>query len=369
MRFLRLNETRPTASLVAVTGWVLGMTLAAATGRALSGAMPLLVLPLASLLPMLSMLIPALLAYIAVRAGRLPAMLCAAAGGVIAASMLGPYAAVAAAPVPAAVFAVYSFERKHPFWHSVGACAGILLLAGMAALAMVNALNGGDAVTALRGLLEPLAYGSRETDRSLLWLASMGFVRLPDSVLPGMQLGSAAVLDGPMREEVIKQFLFASESLLRQTLPSQILQGAIYGGLLCVVWPRRTAARYANETELAPLPPFHKWHIPARLFQPMVFTLLAAGLLMLLSGAQAMVNLVNVLWTGVRTVLALQGGALLMFLMRKSGVRSPFRTAIVIAMLYLFSFALLLLGFADQAFNPRALRIPPNDKRDEEDFR
>ncbi|MCL2545484.1 MAG: DUF2232 domain-containing protein [Clostridia bacterium] len=373
MRFLRLKETRPTASMVAVAAWVLGSLLLVTAGRMLMDMMPLLALSTASVLPMLAMLLPSLLAYIALRAGRLAAMACAAAGIVVCGAALGVYAALLATMtlVPAAAFSVYSYERKLPFWLSVGVSAGLLLGAGILALWMLNALSGGDVVTALRALLDPLVHSAPapETDATLKGLAGMGLVRMPESALPAMQAGAAA-LDEPIREELIKQFLFSSENLLRKALPSQILQGSIFGGVLSVAWPRRVAARYATQMEPAPLPPFHEWYIPARLFRPVALTVLGAGLLMLLSGARSMISLVDVLWAGGGAVMALQGGALLAFLMRKGGIRAPLRMAAVVALLVLLQRALFLLGFADQFLNTRALRKPPHDqllnKRDEE---
>lgn len=371
MHFLRLKETRPVASLVALAAWICAALLAANMVHTLPGSMPLLVMPLINSVSVLAMLMSALLAYIAVRSGRVPAILCALSSVAVCALTVGGYAALALGLIqlPAAVFAVYCYERKRPFWPSVGICVGMELAAGMIVLAMANALNGGDAVTALRDMLEPLVRVAPETDRTLLWLASMGVVRLPDVALPGIQLGSTVVLAEPVREELIKQFQFAMESLLRQSLPIRILEGAIWGGLLCVAWPRRIAARYATEMEIAPLPPFHDWHIPSRLFRPMIISLIAVWLLVFVSGEQAIASVADVLWAGVSTVVALQGGALLSSLMRKSGVRARNRVVIVIALLLLLNFSLVLLGFADQMFNPRMLRKPSHDKRDEEEDR
>ena len=373
MRFLRVKEMRPAASTVAVAAWVLGSLTLVATGRMLMGTMPLLALFTASALPMLALLLPALLAYIALRAGRIPAMVCATAGVAVCGGALGPYAALTAAMVlvPAAAFSVYSYERKLPFWHSVGVCTGLLLGAGILALWMLNALSGGDVATALRALLDPLVQSASvpETDATLRMLAGMGLVRMPDSALPAVQAG-AATLDEPVRQELIKQFMFTSENLLRQSLPSQVLQGAIFGGVLSVAWPRRVAARYATQMEPAPLPPFHEWFIPTHLFRPVGLIVGGVALLTLMSGAPAMISLADVLWAGGSAVVALQGGALLAFLMRKGGVRAPLRMAAVMALLCLLQYALLLLGLADQFLNLRMLRKPPQDslfhKRDEE---
>jgi len=371
MRFLRWKETRPKASMIAVSAWILGLLLIAEMSQTLKETMPLLVMWIASALPLLAMLLPALLAYVALRAGRLPALVCTAAGVLVCGIVLSTNAALLASLllVPSAAFSVYSYERKLPFWQSVGVNTAMLLGTGILMLWILNSMSGGDAIVTLRALLDPLVRDAPETDRTLLWLASMGYVRIPDVVLPGMQLGPAA-LDGPVREELIKQFMFSSESLLRQSLPNQVLRGVIYSGVLSVAWPRRVAARHANEMEPAPMPPLHEWYIPIRLFRPLVFTVLGAGLLMFLSGSRAMVNLVNVLWSGVSAVIALQGGALLAFMMRKGGVRASLRMAAVVALLYVLNYVMVLLGFADQFFNSRMLRKPPGDhpfhKRDEE---
>ena len=375
MRFLRLKETRPTASMVAMAAWLLGALSILAMGRVLMDTMPLLGLTAAGALPMLAMLAPSLLAYMALRAGRLPAIACVAAGIVVCGVALGSYAALAAAMVlvPVFVFAVYSYERKLPFWLSVGVCAGLLLSGGILVLWMLNALNGGDMVTALRALLEPLVHNmpAPETDATLKWLANLGLVRMPESALPAMQAGAAA-LDEPIRQELIKQFMFDSENLLRRALPNRILQGAIYGGVLSVAWPRRVAARYATEMDRAPLPPFHEWHVPMGLFRHVGLAVLGITFLMFMSGAQAMISLVSVLLAGVGAVMALQGGAVLAFLMRKRGIRAPLRMAVVVALLGLFQFALLnvfqytllLLGFADQFRDPRLLRKSSHDHKE-----
>lgn len=373
MRFLRLKETRPMASMIAMTAWVLAPILAIGTGRAIIDMTPLLVLTTAGALPMLAMLAPALLPYVALRAGRLPAMVCAAVCVAVCGAAMGPYAALAVTIVlvPAAAFAIYSYERKLPFWQSVIVCVTLLLAGGTLVLWLLNALNSGDMVAALRALLDTLVQNAPapETDATLKWLAGMGLVRMPESALPAVQAGAAA-LDEPIRQELIKQFLFSSERLLRQALPNRLLQGAIFGGVLCVAWPRRVAARYATEMEHAPMPPFHEWFVPTRLFRPVALAIIAAALLMFLAGTQEMISLVSVLWGGGSAVISLQGGALLAFLMRKNGVRAPLRMAAVAALLYLLQYALLLLGFADQFLDPRMLRVPPQDhlfdKRDEE---
>jgi hypothetical protein len=373
MRFFRWKETRLTASLVAVIAWALGLMMSVNISRTIANTMPLLVLMAIGALPVLVMLSPALLAYIALRAGRFPAVVCLAAGISACGAAAGASAAFMAALLllPPLVFSVYSYERKLPFWQSAAGCAGMQLGAGIVILWMLNAMNGGDMVTALRAALDSLTRSvpAPETDALLKMLASVGFVRFPDTVLPAVQSGTVA-LDVPVRNEMIKQFLFTTESLLRQSMPGQILQGAIYGGVLSVAWPRRVASRYATVMELAPFPPFHEWHIPARFFKFAMYTLLGAGLLMFLSGEQALISLVNVLWAGLTAAAALQGGALLAFMMRKGGLRASLRIAVTVAALCLLNYVLVLLGFADQLFNSRMLRKPPdnpmNDAHDEE---
>jgi len=361
--------------MVAMAAWLSGALLIVAMGRMLMAAMPLLALTAAGALPTLAMLAPSLLAFVALRAGRLPAIACAAVGIVVCGVALGSYAALAAAMVlvPACAFSVYSYERKLPFWLSVGVCAGLLLGGGILVLWMLNALNGGDMVTALRTLLDPLVQNipAPETDATLKWLANRGLVRMPEAALPAMQAGAAA-LDEPIRQELIKQFLFDSENLLRQALPNRILQGAIYGGVLGIASPRRVAARYAVEMDRAPLPPFHEWHIPMPWFRPVALAVLGITFLMFVSGARAMISLVVVLFAGAGAVMALQGGALLAFLLRKNGLRAPVRMAVVIALLILYQFALLgifqytllLLGFVDQFRDPRLLRKSSHEHKE-----
>ncbi len=366
---LRWNETRPQASAVALSAWTAAMAAIVIAYRTLPSTMPIIAFLLVGLLPALALMSPALLAYIALRAGRVTAIACAAVSAALCALYIHPYVALALALIqlPAAVFAVYSYERARPFWPSVAICVGIPLVSGMAALIAANALAGGDAIAWLSDTLDPLVRSSAETDRLLLVLASMGYVRLPESVVPGIQLGSAVVLDAPVRDELIKQFLFFAESLLRQGLAGVILQSAILGGLLCAAWPRRVAARYATQMATAPMPPFHEWFVPMQIFIPMMGTVLALGLLMLLSGAQAMIDIFYLFWAGVSVVMALQGGALLVFIMRRGGAKPATRVSAVIALMVLANFMLLALGFADQLFNLRMMRKPTNDKRDEED--
>lgn len=371
MRFLRLEQTRPAASAAALAAWTAGFALMVYTGRSAIDTAPLLVLFFCTVLPALLLFSPVLLPYIALRAGRVTAIACAVSGLLISALYGHLYlaAAVALTQLPVAIFSVYSYERKLPFWRSVGISCGILLTAGMLVLGGINLLYGGDAITALRNLLEPLVRSAPDTDQSLLWLAQIGFVNLPDSVLPGIQVSSAVKLDEVIREELIKQFMFTSESTLRLALPSQILQSAILSGLLCVTVPRKVATKFATQMDTAPMPAYHEWYIPANLFKPMALTVVAVGVLMLLSGSQAMIDLFNLLWAGIGTVIALQGGALLAFLMRKSGIRSGQRILLVAALMVLLNFLLIMLGFADQFLNPRMLRKPTNDNRDEEDNR
>jgi hypothetical protein len=361
MRFLRWNRTRPLASLVALVVWTAAMHVS----MTLDGAM-------IGITPMWALLLPAALAYIAQRAGRATALLCAALGISLWGQRLGLPAAALAALIllPAPAWAVYCDERKAPFWQSIGVCAGLLLLGGMAALAAANALAGGDVVAAMLRNLEALLQTGPENDSWLLMMAGTGLVRVPDTVL-GSQLGGALVLSDAVREELIKQVLFTAEAWLRETTSGQILQGALLGGVLCVAWPRRWVARHATEADqpLAPRVAFHQWCLPPAVTRPLILTLLGAWLLTFLTGAPPLIRLFSVLWAGVSLVLALQGGALLAFLMRKSGARPGARVVVVCVVFVLFQFALILLGCADQLFNPRMLRSASPKRHDEEDER
>jgi hypothetical protein len=157
---------------------------------------------------------------------------------------------------------------------------------------------------------------------------------------------------------------------MRHSLPGQILQGALLGGILAVAWPRRTAARRATKAELAPREPFHLWHIPQAPLRPLMFTLLGAWLLSVWIDVEALTSLFRLLWAGTSLLFSLQGGAFLAFMMRKSGMRPRVRFVVGCLLFLLFPrfpYVLLILGCADQLFNLRALRDAPNEKRDEED--
>jgi uncharacterized protein YybS (DUF2232 family) len=163
------------------------------------------------------------------------------------------------------------------------------------------------------------------------------------------------VLPESVREELLKQFLFAMESVLRGSLPSWILQGSMLGGVLCVAWSRRVAAKFATRMATAPTEPFHRWRMSGALVRPLVIAYLAVAVLAMMSQAQALFSLSDVLWGGFSLMLALQGGAVLSFLMRRGGVRPAVRALIVGALLVMSNLALTLFGGAGQAFNLLAL--------------
>ena len=361
MRFLRLEETRPLASVVAVAVWLMGILAALRSDDRLAGASMFLVLPL------LALLLSVPLAYIAFRAGRVSALFCAVAAVCLWGARTGPYAGLMAALIllPVPVYSMYSYDCKAPFWPSVGVCAGMLLIAGIAALIAANALTGGDVVAALRDYVEALLRTEPDADRVLLWLAGAGIVQMPEAAVSGIQLGNIILLPATVREELIKQALFTVEGYMRQSLPSQILQGAMLGGVLSVAWPRRVAARRATEMELAPRAPFHLWHIPKALSKPLMLTLLGAWLLA--SWSESLTSLFRLIWVGASLLFSLQGGAFLAFMMRKGGARPVVRGGAVCLLFLLFPFVLLIMGCADQLFNPRKLRGASQEKRDEED--
>lgn len=360
MRILRLDQTRIFPSIVALVLWILVMGLLLPAGGALIGVAPFLAL-----------LLPAMLTYVAFSAGRVTALACAALGIVLAAVFGGTYLGLGAAMIllPVPICAVYTYEKKMPFWQSVGVCFGLLIASAMGLLLMGNTLCGGDIAGVLRGQLESVLRQSPDLDNILVNLANMGFVRIPEEAFWGGQLEGLIALPGALREELLKQFLFYIESLVRQTMATQILQGSMLGGVLAVYSSRRVAAKRATQMDLAPVTPFHEWHIPHRPGWALMLTALIIGMLSMFSSAPETAAVSDLLWAGASLILALQGGALLAFMMRRSGMRAGSRMAVVILLMVLFQFVLVMAGCLDQLSNPRKLRPPLPGIRDEEDKR
>lgn len=360
MRILRLEQTRFSASIVALALWLFLMGLLLPVGGVFIG-----------LMPFLALLLPAALTYIAFLAGRITALGCAASGIVLAAILGGTYWGLGAALVllPVPVYSVYTYERKLPFWQSVGVCVGLLIVSAMGLLLLANALCGGDIAGALRAQLEAALRQSPQLDYILVSLANIGFVRIPEETFLASQLEGLLALPSALREELLKQFLLYVESLVRQTMANQVLQGAMLGGLLSVYGSRRVAAKRTMQMELAPVTPFHQWHIPHRPGWALILTALIIGMLPMFSSAPETAAVSDLLWGGTSLVLALQGGSLLAFMMRRGGMRVGTRTAVVILLLVLFQFLLVLAGCVDQLSNPRKLRPPMPGRRDEEDKR
>ena len=351
MRALRLEQTRPLASLVMLGLWSMACILGG---------------PLCFFFPLLLLSLPAVISYGAQRAGRITALVCTGIALGLAAYISGATASLGLmlVLVPACGYALYSYDRQLPFWPSVGYTVGLLFLGAAACLLLAWRTVGGDIVLVLRNLLETMLRQVPQLDQLLTTAYAIGVLRLPESMTDGLQAGLATlILPAEAREELLKQFLLMFETNQRLELPAQIVSGALLGGVLCVALPRRVAQRHATEMPLADLPPYHTWAIPHRIGLVLSGTLLAVAALMMLSGSSGIYSAYYVFWAGIRMALIIQGGALLSFTMRKRGTRSGLRMLAVAALFVFFQNGLLILGAADQFFDIRKLRKAERARR------
>ncbi len=351
MEYLDLKGIKPIASVVMLLLWVLVCIL----------GLGLMALPLAALV------MPALLCYGALRAGRVTALACVLLAAATAMSLGGGLAAgaIVVLLLPALCYSIYSYDRKLPFWHSALVCACMLLTGAMLCAALATYLAGGDLVGTLRDTLEALLHGMPQGDALLAALYGNGMLTVPEALTGPLAVGESFAMTPAIREELIKQLLTQVESMQRIQMPMQILSGSMLGGLMCVYLPRRYVIKHANDLDTAPLVPLEKWYLPVRVFMPVISALLVVGLIALLSDAAAVRQALYVLFAGIDLVLVLQGVAIVSWFMKKRGTRKGWRMVAVIA-LYVMQ-ALLFIGFADQLFDFRGLRTPPKDTQDEED--
>lgn len=241
-------------------------------------------------------------------------------------------------------------------------------------------LLGGDLFHGLASYLTDSIARLPTANATLYSLVQTGFLELPSQVTKAASflLGQNILLVPQVRTELLNALRFQLFSILRQGMPSLLIQLSLILGLFTALQTKRENARqhpkpvlviYQNGTgeitsTASVLPSFRALFLPAA-YQRHTLLLAIAALLLLCYGRGEVASLTSsMMMTAVTTIYSLLGAAVVVFMLCQ---RHPKRTAIAgIAagtLFIVFPTVLLALGLCDQFLH---LRVP-NSNHHEED--
>lgn len=292
--------------------------------------------------------------------------------------------------VPALFVGAYCLLKPLPFPLSVALCFGALLLGGLLALCAALALCGGDLSTVLSERLHALLLQSPQTDTLLTYgyvsglLPLSGDIKIPALAAPsGVTMpgaptlfGSSILLNPQAREELLRSLLLTFRVVFCRDVPGQLLCGSLLGGVLLQALPRRALRRKGEGIEL---PPLRTWHVPSGYGRLIVLPALVTGVWFTFSPAGEAGGFTytsgayiafSALYGAMNLIFALQGLAVLDFMLHRSGKGRSMRTVVAVAAFVLLGSIASLAGLLDQSFDFRHLRKPPEnfDDKQEDDF-
>lgn len=252
----------------------------------------------------------------------------------------------------------------------IGCWAGLsLTAAGAAALALHLAYGQQQAAYGLaETVIRWIDQSPRGTELLLnAYQAGLASLEGKLAMLPALRWGAVTVMTQEVRQELLYSLRTNAEDLLTVWLPRGAVYGAGLTALACVLLPsealrRRGVPRQGAERALL-LPPMEKWRMP-RLLGAAALCLCLCGLLPVpqtpaLRDLQMMLSALGTL------AFRAQGICLMLYLMRRAGMRKPLRGLwALLAAVFLPSLA-TLAGLADQ-FLP--LRERGDDSNETEDL-
>lgn len=301
------------------------------------------------MMPQVIALLPVLLLLLLGYVGPVSAVVCCGVMTGLCASLYGALGALFAvlALVPVFAAAVFTLERRMPFFPSAGLCAGVLFISFGVMIGVVCALTGSDVVTAITGLLRTVYESMGELfDPMLAMLAQMGVLSMPDGLtLEGIAQG--ARLSAQARGEMLATLMYILDVGMRMEIPMQMTTGALAAGVLGQAVLRRGLL---SRGENVPYPPLRTWRLPNGWGRVLGVTFAALYLLSQLLPER--MSVMSYVFSGVFTqIFALQGIAAVCYLLHQHGKRRFF-SALAFALGYFpLRSAAVILGIADQAFD------------------
>lgn len=332
--------------------------------------------PVIYLFPNITLFLPAYMLYVSQRAGY-PA-------GTICVAMLLSYALffgnlamlgiIMLAVLPGLVYMFYAFSSDMPFLKSVLYSVLALFLGACAASTLAMALTGGNLVGTITAYYEAILEASPYTDTMLYVAHTRGLIKLTSAIkipyIPSL-FDSGVVITPAARSELMRSLLLQFEQSLTLLLPSQIVTGAIFGGLMGQYLPRHAMRKQGTPCDL---PPLRIWHIPAGKGRYIIAPAIIAIFYAMMSGSSGALSAYYVLYGGASLIFKIQGLAILAYLCNKNGQSRLLRNVLVALGFMmpdysLLGFLVVMVGMIDQKFDIRHLRKPPEEHdKDKEDF-
>lgn len=340
--------------------------------------------------PGVLLLLPACLLTVLVSVGPIGFTLCAALCAIYASWAGGFFGGMCLllAVIPALVIGATCIAREKPFPFSLVASFGALFIGALLALTLALWASEGHLSAVLAAWLESTLRTSRHTDTLLLYGYMGGFLPLTDAItvpalaLPGSAelsgsirfMGSSVVLNPEAREELLRALLLRFESRYCRDVPGQLISGSILGAALVQVLPRRALRRRGCPIEL---PALRQCFLPAGLGRFVLVPAVVAFLLMSFTASDMPGESVYTYTSGAyitfsafyqacMRLFSLQGLALLDEVLYRSGRSRATRTGFIVVCFVLLGQFASFFGMADQAFDFRHLRKPPEDKNDDD---
>lgn len=297
------------------------------------------------------------------------------------------------ATLPGLFTGAVCLQKEKPFLFSLLATFGALLTGSLLAYAFALYQTEGQLVLHLSARLESFLRESKSTDSILLYGYMGGLLPLSNTIaVPALALpeganfsiatrfmGSSVVLNPDAREELLRALLFRFETLFLSGVPGQLLSGSILGAVLSQLISRRFLRARGESIDL---PGLRQWFIPGGKGRFFILPLGIAWIWMQFfakpqlfatytytSGAYIAFS---AFYAACSTVFALQGLALLDWVLHMSGKSRTVRTIFAVVGYVLVRDIAVFAGMADQYMDLRHLRRPPEDENDdyeqEDDF-
>lgn len=301
------------------------------------------------IMPQFIALLPVLLMMMLGYAGPVSAVVCCAVTVGLCGALYGAFGALFAAIMflPILATAVFTLERRMPFFTSAGLCAGVLFVSFGVVIGVVCVLTGSDVVTAITGLLRAVYESLGELfDPMLAMLSQMGVLSLPDGVTLE-SIAQGARLSAQERSEMIAMLMYILDVGMRMEIPMQMTTGAIAAGVLGQALLRRGLL---SRGEAVPYPPLRTWRLPSGWGRVLGVTFV--GLYLLAQLLPDRMSVMSYVFGGVFTqVFALQGIAAMCYLLHQRGKKRIFSALVFVLGYFLIRPAAMVAGIADQTFD------------------
>lgn len=171
---------------------------------------------------------------------------------------------------------------------------------------------------------------------------------------------------GYLMPNVLEQLLLALRGLLERLLPSLLPRVMVwYAGITAVVCAGARDAIRAKRVGWREMPRFEKWYLPRGWGLPAALLWLG-GLAPYVTGRIGGVCFGAMCTAAFSLIFTVQGLCLAWWWTRERGMSVVASIACMVALGVLASFVLTLLGLIDQSSDPRHLRTPLLDDRDDD---